>query len=276
MRLGLFTDAFADRPLGKVLDWLEEELPELRDLEIGTGGYSPAPHKAGLDEAVARGYRIAALNVSGNPLELSEHDRALRGTARLARELGIDRVICMSGGDPKLSGGGWFPGIEGAVDAYWQERVLPYWSELADVDGIRFCLELEPGSAAFNVSTFERLAALGPSIALNLDPSHFFWQEIDPLAVIARLRDRIGWAHGKDTVLDAERTRLDGRLDRAAWRYATVGHGHDVAWWRAFVDALGVAGYDEVVSIEHEDELVPPERSTLMAASVLDEARVTV
>lgn len=275
MRLGLFTDAFADRPLGAVLDWLESELPEIKDLEIATGGYSPAPHRDGVSEAIARGYRVAALNVSGNPLELPEHERVLREATRLARDLGIGRIICMSGGDPKLSGGGWFPGIEGAVEAYWQERVLPYWSELADFEGIRFCLELEPGSAAFNVSTFERLAALGPSIALNLDPSHFFWQEIDPLAVIARLRDRIGWAHAKDTVLDSEAIRLDGRLDRTAWRYATVGHGHDVAWWHGFVDALAVAGYDEVVSIEFEDELVPPEQSVLTAARFLAETRVT-
>jgi sugar phosphate isomerase/epimerase len=277
MRLGLFTDAFADRPLGEALDWLAEAFPEIRDLEIGTGGYSPAPHSNDLAEALARGYRIAALNVSGNPLEVAEHDRALREAVRLAGEFGVERVVCMSGGDPKLSGGGWFPGVEDATEVYWQERVLPYWTELARLEGVRLCLELEPGSAVYNVSTFERLAVLGPSIAVNLDPSHFFWQGIDPLVAARRFGERIGWAHGKDTFLDAERLSLDGGLDRGSWRYTTVGHGHDLDWWARFLDALAEAGYDGVVSIEFEDELVAAEESVAESARLLEQAlgRVT-
>src|SRR5205085_1794899 len=84
-----------------------------------------------------------------------------------------------------------------------------------------------------NVSTFERVAVVGANLAVNLDPSHFFWQSIDPLAAVARLGDRIGFAHGKDTVLEPDRVVLDGVLDRTAWRYATVGHGHAVDWWRS-------------------------------------------
>src|SRR4029077_15143652 len=109
--------------------------------------------------------------------------------------------------------------------------------------------------AAFNVSTVERLLALGPNLAVNVDPSHFFWLGIDPLAAIERLKGRIGFAHGKDTVV-SERAEVDGVLDRTAWRYATVGQGHDVEWWSSFVAALARAGYDEVVSVEHEDDAV--------------------
>ena len=78
MRVGLFTDAFADRPLGDVVEWLAAELPDIRDVEIGTGGYSPALHAAVLSELGE--LRLSALNVSGNPLEVPEHDRALRET----------------------------------------------------------------------------------------------------------------------------------------------------------------------------------------------------
>ena len=107
---------------------------------------------------------------------------------------------------------------------------------------------------------------------MNLDPSHFFWQSIDPIAVVRRLAGRIGFAHGKDTVVDHDRVALDGVLDRGSWRYATVGRGRGVDWWRAFVDELQQAGYDGVVSIEYEDPLVPADRSVVEAAGLLDEA----
>lgn len=277
MRVGLFTDALAHRTLPEALDWLAAELPDVRDLEIGTGGYSPAPHAGDLAEVERRGYRLCALNVSGNPLEIPEHDRALRETIRLAAELGVDRVVCMSGGRPELAGAGWFPGIEEATERYWQERVLPYWEEVAALaraedEGLRLCLELEPGAAVFNLRTFERAASCGPNLAVNLDPSHFFWQEIDPLAVIERLAGRVGFAHGKDTVVEPRRVALDGLVDRGAWRYATVGHGHDARWWRMFVEALAGAGYDGVLSIEYEDPSVAPEESVVEAAKVLDAA----
>ena len=277
MNVGLFTDGLAHLSLSEALDWLEQALPSVRDLEIATGGYSPVPHydeeRRFAEEIGRRGFRLAALNVSGNPLENAAHDAALRHTVELAGELGIERVVCMSGGRAELSGGAWFPGVEDDVERYWQERVLPYWTEIAALaarqPGLRICFELEPGAAVYNTSTFARVAAVGSNLCVNLDPSHFFWQSIDSLAVIANLGERVGYAHGKDTVIDAQRLELDGALDRTAWRYATVGDAHDSSWWRAFVAALQAAGYDRVVSIEYEDDLVPPEESIVRAAHVL-------
>jgi sugar phosphate isomerase/epimerase len=288
LRIGLFTDALAELSLEQVLEWLATELPSVRDVEIGTGGYSPAPHcdlpmllasEAARDEWLGSlgDVRLAALNVSGNPLESPEHDRELRETLALASLLGVDRIVCMSGGRAELSSGAWFPRVEEAVESYWSGRVLPYWSEISQLaatehPALRLCFELEPGAAAFNVSTLERLVELGPNLAVNLDPSHFFWQSIDPIAVVRRLAGRIGFAHGKDTVVDGDRVALDGVLDRTAWRYATVGRGRGVEWWRAFVDELHRAGYDGVVSIEYEDPLVPAEASIVDAAGLLTEA----
>lgn len=289
MRIGLFTDALADRPFEDMLEWLAAEVPSVHDIELGTGGYSQSPHcdrvellrdEQARDDWLgtigARGFHIAALNVSGNPLESPEHDRALRETIELAGLLGVDRVVCMSGGRAELSGGAWFPGVEDAIDRYWSERVVPYWTEIvevvADQPALLLCFELEPGAAAFNISTVRRLLDLGPCLAVNLDPSHFVWQSIDPLAAIRRLRGRIGFAHGKDTWLEIDRVAIDGVLDRASWRYATVGHGRDVEWWRRFVDELQSAGYDGVVSIEYEDPLVAPEASVIEAAQVLEHA----
>jgi sugar phosphate isomerase/epimerase len=194
----------------------------------------------------------------------------LRETIELARTLGVERVVCMSGGRPELSGGAWFPDVELAVEAYWTERVIPYWRELAELaSDVTLCFELEPGAAAFNVSTVERLLELAPNLAVNLDPSHCFWQSIDPLVAIRRLAGRIGYAHAKDTVLVREQVMVDGLLDRTTWRYATVGHGRGVKWWRMFVEELQRAGYDDVLSIEYEDPSVPAEQSVAEAAGLL-------
>lgn len=290
MRVGLFTDGLAHLSLEQALDWLAVELPEVKDLEIGTGGFSPTPHcdaealladpdsaRAWLGAIEARGFRVAALNANGNPLENPAHDRGLRTTIALAARLGVDTVACMSGGRPELSGGAWFPGVEDAIEAYWRDRALPYWQEVAELAAreapdVRLCLELEPGSAAFNVSTVTRLLDLSPVFAVNLDPSHFFWQQIDPLEAASYLGERVGFAHGKDTVFDPDRSTLDGVLDRTAWRYATVGHGHPAEWWTAFVAALVAAGYDRVISVEHEDEAVTPEAGVAESARALLEA----
>jgi sugar phosphate isomerase/epimerase len=292
MRIGLFTDSLERKSLNEVLAWLEDELPAVRDLEIGTGGYSPSPHcdlgalladeserARWLDSLTTRGCRLSALNVSGNPLEIAGHDDDLRRTIELAPLVGVTRVVCMSGGLASLSGGGWSPGIEEEIASYWQSTVLPYWKDVAQLASshpdLRLCFELEPGAAVYNVTTFERVAAVAPNLDVNLDPSHFFWQSIDPLAVIQRLGSRIGFAHGKDTVLDHERVALDGTVDRRSWRFATVGQGHGVDWWRTFIEALRAVGYDDLVSIEYEDPSRPPEQSVLEAANVLAAAMDT-
>ena len=287
MRLGLFTDALGDRSLREALAWLAANAPDVRDVEVGTGGYSHAPHadlamlvadgdarRSWLAEIEGSGFRLAALNVSGNPLETPADDAALRDTLRRAAALGVPRVVCMSGGSAALAGGGWFPGIEEALARYWEEQVLPYWRDVSTLArstdaSLRLCLELEPGAAVFNVTTFERIAVCGDNVAVNLDPSHFFWQGIDPLVVVERLGDRVAFAHGKDTVIDRERVALDGVVDRTTWRFATVGHGHDAAWWRTFAEALSGATAVDVVSIEWEDDLVDPEGSILQAAKLL-------
>jgi sugar phosphate isomerase/epimerase len=131
----------------------------------------------------------------------------------------------------------------------------------------RVCLELHPGMTVYNTHTLLRLrAAVGPTLAANLDPSHLFWQGMDPLAVIGALDDAIGYVHAKDTVIDDNNRRLNGIMDsrfpgRPAdmpWSFCTMGFGHDAAFWKQFVLKLRAHGYDGVLSIEHEDPLLLP------------------
>jgi sugar phosphate isomerase/epimerase len=311
MRIGVVTEPFANRPLVEVMDWLKREVPAVTDLEIGTGGYAPTTHcdmrallhdagsrKDWLQEITARGLRIGALNVWGNPLHpdsgvASKHDADLRDTIRLAATLGVDRVVALAGcpagapGDQTshFSGGGWLPYLEDVYRQQWESSVQPYWSEIADFargekEGLRICLELHPGTVVYNVETFNQLASLGDSIAANIDPSHFFWMGMDANAVVAALGSRVGHCHGKDVVFAADKLALNGLLDRRwprppeamPWNFAVVGRGKGPAWWTEFVAGLATHGRVHTIAIEHEDPFVASEEGIREAAALLSEA----
>jgi len=295
------TEAFGERPLAAVLDWLAGTAPAITDLELASGGYPPTPHcdrtllvrdavererwRRGIEE---RGFRIAALNAWGNPLHpdsavARRHDDDLRETILLAAELGVDRVLALAGcpGDlrPRFAAGGWLPYLEGEHERQWREVGEPYWSDVSEFarrehPELLICIELHPGTLVYNLETFSELAAVGDNLAATVDPSHFFWTQMDPLAVVARL-PRVGYAHLKDVVFDRHNLALNGLLDhrwpgdpqQAPWRFATVGRGHDPSWWRAFVDALAARGV-ETAAIEHEDTLVAAEEGIVEAVRV--------
>ncbi|HSP09373.1 MAG TPA: sugar phosphate isomerase/epimerase [Candidatus Dormibacteraeota bacterium] len=308
LRIGVVTEAFADRPLVAVMDWLVREAPLVTDLEVGAGGYAPTAHcdmprlledagarHAWLAEISARGLRLGALNVWGNPLHpdaavARKHDADLRDAIRLAALLGIDRVVALAGcpagapGDraPHFAGGGWLPYLEDVYESQWESRVEPYWSAVAafaqrEHPDLLVCLELHPGTVVYNVETFGRIAALGQGIAANVDPSHFFWMGMDPLAVVEAIGARSGHCHGKDVVFSGRHLALNGLLDhrwprppdQMPWNFAVVGRGKDASWWRKFVAAIGSSTRVHTIAIEHEDPFVPPEAGVCEAASVL-------
>jgi sugar phosphate isomerase/epimerase len=309
--IGVVTEAFANRSLTEVMDWLAREAPLITELEIGTGGYAPTGHcdmprllrdagarNAWLGEIAARSLRVGALNVWGNPLHpdpeiAARHDSDLRDTIRLAAALGVDRVVALAGcppgapGDrtPHFSGGGWLPYLESISDGQWDSAIEPYWAAMAGFAArehpeLLICLELHPGTAVYNVETFNRIATAGPAIAANIDPSHFFWMGMDPLAVLAAIGDRAGHCHGKDVVFSRGNLAVNGLLDRRwprppedmPWNFAVVGRGKDQAWWKAFARELTGRGRVHTVAIEHEDPFVSPEEGINEAAEVLSVA----
>ena len=96
-----------------------------------------------------------------------------------------------------------FPISSRYTGAQWKDAVAPYWSGVAEFAArehpqLLVCLELHPGTVVYNVETFNRIAALGDSIAANIDPSHFFWMGMDPMAVVDAVGVRAGHCHGKD------------------------------------------------------------------------------
>ena len=313
MRLGVVLESFLDRSLDDALAVLEKGAPQVTDLEIGAGGFAPTPHcdvklllrdagarRRWLDRLAERGFRLSAINVSGNPLDPAEetarrHDNELRNAVRLAAVLEVDRVVAMAGCPPGAPGdrtahfdaGGWLPYLARVYERQWQEALLPYWTELAgwalrEHPGLMICVELHPGTSVYNVETFERFAAISENLAANLDPSHLFWQRMDPLAVTRRV-SRIGHAHAKDLVFNERDLALNGLLDdrwsptdpSASWTFATVGRGHDRDWWRAFLAVLAERGV-ESISIEHEDPTMSAEHGVADAAGRLTDALAAI
>ena len=295
LRIGVVLEAFLDWPLERILSWLPEAAPEVTHLEVGAGGYAPHPHcdvaalladgqaRSAWLAAIARhGLRVDALNAWATrctPIRIWPVRRpALRDAIRLATLLGVSRVVALAGcpggaaGDqaPHFGAGGRLPYLEGIYQRQWEEQIAPYWADVASFaaaedPGLRVCLELHPGTCVFNVETFGRVAALGPAIAGNLDPSHFFWMGMDGHKVAAALGDRIGHVHGKDTVLHAESLALNGLLDRRwpepaaemPWTFAVPGRGHDLAGGRAWSGRSTAAARD---LDEHEDPSSRPRR----------------
>jgi sugar phosphate isomerase/epimerase len=97
------------------------------------------------------------------------------------------------------------------------------------------------------------------------------------LAAIRDLGPAIYYVHAKDTRIEPIPAGIDGVLDtrpasdpaHRSWNYVTLGYGHGETWWRQFCTALRVAGYDDVLSIEHEDTLLPPYEGVRKSVALL-------
>ena len=150
----------------------------------------------------------------------------------------------------------------------WRERVTPYWKDAARAAraaGVRVAIEMHPNFVVYNPETMLRLRAIAPRvIGCNFDPSHMIWQQVDILAAIRVLRGAIYLVHAKDCRVDRPNTMVNGVLDakpytreiERSWIFRTVGYGSDALFWRDLVSHLRMAGYDHVLSIEHEDSLM--------------------
>ena len=305
MRVGVFTPLLSQLPLASVLQKLKTL--DITTVELGTGNYPGDAHcKLGLlDDGVALaefqkvladyGASISALSCHGNALHPdpahAAHDREVsRKTILLAEKLGIPVVVDFSGcpGDSPASTAPnwvtcpWPPDFLKVLDWQWNEVVTPYWIEhgkFAADHGVKIAIEMHPGFVVYSPETMLRLRSIaGPSVGANLDPSHLFWQGIDPIAAIRVLGEAIFYVHAKDTQLFPANLPRTGVLDtkpytderNRGWIFRTCGYGHGAEWWSEFISTLRMYGYDYVLSIEHEDSLLSAEEGLVKAARFLN------
>ena len=101
----------------------------------------------------------------------------------------------------------------------WEQKLIPYWKEqgkFAEDHGVKIGIELHGGFSVHTPYTLLKLReATSPAIGANLDPSHLWWQGIDPVAAIKILgkENAIHHFHAKDTFIDQDNVNMHGLTD---------------------------------------------------------------
>jgi sugar phosphate isomerase/epimerase len=326
MKLGAYTACLHDRPLPEALEILGEL--GLTGAEINSGGFLPPVHipmddllaSAGaredyLGRFAQAGIALTGLNCNGNPLNPlpdigPAHAADLHRSIEVAGLLGVRKVVTMSGvpgSDPGAAYPSWVVNSWDSqytdVQDYQWGLAVPFWKDVdarARDAGVQVCIEMHPQNIVFNPPTLVRLVERtgATNVGAEMDPSHLFWQGIDPVAAVEWLGALVFHAAAKDTlihdtcaiygVLDERHARvpasenplnLGGRsfLNEwpadPAWEFVAVGRGHDVEFWARFLAALAKIDPDMAVNIEHEDRSFDQVEGLRKAAGTLLAAR---
>lgn len=327
MKLGVYNAILHDRSLPEALKVIADL--GLTGIELNSGGFLPALHiptfndilesDAARDDFLAvfegTGVSIAGLNCNGNPLHPNrvigdQHAEDIRRSIRLAHRLGQHRVVTMSGlpgGEPGATVPNWIVNAwnSAALDVldYQWEIAAGFWT---GIDGlardlnVKVALELHPQNLVFNPADVYRLVELtgATHIGVELDASHLFWQQMDPVAVINELGPLVFQAAAKDVRINRDTAAIYGVLDNrfrrlspdenrtnlggdewvnewpkdSAWDFVALGRGHDVAYWTEFLKALHRVDPEMLVNIEHEDVELGRIEGLEVASKVLREA----
>lgn len=306
MKLGVFTVLLGHMSIDETLAYLKSL--GVQEVEIGCGGYPGTAHADArkflknpelIDkfmEAVNRhGIGVAALSVHGNPVHpqkdiANDYHEQFEAAVLLAEKIGVKTIVTFSGcpGDsenakyPNWVVATWPDDFQKIKEWQWNEVLIPYWKKaaaFANEHGVKqIALEMHPGFSVYNPKTLLRLRnAVGDTIGANFDPSHLFWQGIDPVLAIRELKGAIYHFHAKDTKIDKYNCGINGVLDTTTfdrmterpWIFRTVGYGHGEEVWRDIFSELRKTGYDGIISIEHEDGLMTTKEGLEKAIDIL-------
>lgn len=281
MQLGFLTACLPQLPLERIVPWAAEQ--GFETLEVAAWPYDStrdyqASHvraEAFTPDDAARvrdlfdmhGLRISAMAYYDNNLhpdlgQREAHLAHVRKVIDAAEKLGVGLVGTFVGGH------------DGTPDAILKEigETFRPLVQYAEDKGVRLMIENcpmdnwvtfgRPGNYAYSPELWDALFNEVPSesFGLNFDPSHLFWLGIDHERAVREYAPRIFHAHAKDTEILPEGRYRYGTLwqqlgadpwKSGSWRYRMPGKGQ--IDWGTFVRTLREAGYDGVLSIEHED-----------------------
>lgn len=311
MKVGSMTVPLQGMPLRDALAYLKNIGVEA--VEVGAGGF-PGKHHCDPKELLSdksrlqefsrtfeeAGIELNTLSCHGNPIHPNKEvaDRAheeFADTCRLACELGVKKVVTFSGcaGDsptsqyPNWVTCPWPDDFLKVLDYQWNDCLLPYWEKagaLAKENGVKVAFEMHPGFQVYNTASMLRLRKeLGDTFGANFDPSHLIWQGNDIVASIRELKGAVYHFHAKDTKIDAINTARKGILDtlpysqeeKRSWIFRTVGYGNGQDFWKDVISALRLTGYDDIISIEHEDSLMSVEEGLKKAVAMIREVIIS-
>ena len=279
MKLGLLTAAFPNLSLDEVAAWAAENGYEALEVACWPAAGAERRRYAGVshidvdaldDSGVRRindlvkssGLTISSLAYYPNPLDPDPAQRSaaqahLRKVIEAAARLGVNLVGTFIGRDQSKPPEPAFA------------EVLEQWPPIvrfAAERGVRIAIENCPmifstdewpggRNLAYSPALWRRLfeAMPGDTLGLNLDPSHLVWQFIDIPRVVRDFGSRIYHVHAKDLEVDRDGLYENGVMSLGmGWQVPRMPGLGEVPWNR-FIAALIAAGYDGVVSVEHED-----------------------
>lgn len=331
MKLGVYNAILHDRSLPEALKIIGDL--GLTGIEINSGGFLAPVHIPNREEIISSdaarddylgqfegtGVSIAGLNCNGNPLHPkpaigAAHTADVRQSIELAARLGQDRVVTMSGlpgGEPGATVTNWVVNAwnSAALDVldYQWDLAAEFWREIdrfAADHGVKVALELHPQNLVFNSADVHKLIELtgATHLGVELDASHLFWQQMDPVAVVRHLGELVFHAAAKDVRINPEFAKINGVLDNSfrrlspdeprtnlggdewanewpknsAWDFVALGKGNDTAFWAEFLRALRDVDPNMWVNIEHEDVSLGAIEGLEIAAQVLKDANAAL
>jgi sugar phosphate isomerase/epimerase len=206
------------------------------------------------------GVSVSALGYYPNPLSPDAGQREvaaahIRKVIDASAKLGLGVMNTFIGRDPART-----------IEAQWDD-MKAVWSPIvahAERAGVKIGIEHCPmlfspdewpggKNLAISPAVWRKLFETfpGPTLGLNLDPSHLVWQFIDAPRVIREFAKRIHHVHAKDARIDQDRLYELG-VTGLMWHTPKLPGMGDVNWG-AFFSALTDAGYDGPVCVEVED-----------------------
>lgn len=253
MQIGFYTSTFNDRPLDEVLDFAR--ITGFDAIEIDVGGHIKSPDNVEKVVAAARDRDLIVSSIAlfGNQLdpdarkrqELRKLSEAYAAATAAAR---VPILVIFPGRDNTAS--------EEANYQSFADHVNALISNTPG-EGLSFAIENWPGPNGDFIATtpdgWRKLGSLvtSPRFGLEFDPSHLLRIGVDPYAAFEEVKHRVKILHAKDTVIDPARLQAVGYHGQGWWRYALPGLG--ALDWTKFLRQARAAGYDSVISVEHED-----------------------
>lgn len=278
MKLGLMSAALPNLSLAELAEWASANGFEMLELacwpvskaerryagvtHVDVTELTPAKSRDILGLMEKHRLQISSLGYYPNPLHPDANHRTmvidhLKKVIAAAEMLNVPIVGTFVGRDKNKT-------IEDNFSEF--EKVWPPIVKFASDHGVKIAIENCPmifsndewpggNNLATTPAIWRKMWEIIPAanFGLNLDPSHLIWQMIDVVRVIYEFGPRIFHVHAKDLRIDREQLYQRGILSLGmGWEIPRLPGLGDVNWAQ-FISALYGAGYDYVISIEHED-----------------------
>lgn len=191
--------------------------------------------------------------------------QTMKNTARAAANMGVKVVNGFTGSSIWHLFYSFPPASEAMIEDGFK-YFAKMWNPILDVFdkcGVKFALEVHPTEIAYDIVTARRaLAAVGnrKTFGFNFDPSHLYWQMVDPAKFIKAFPDRIYHVHMKDAArtLDGETGILASHLNFGTpgrgWDFRSLGRGG--VNFEEIIRTLNAVNYTGPLSVEWEDAMM--------------------